>query len=84
MTITIDIMIMFMEWSSRVILSPDSVFCRLVLAVFWFHSTSPATSRMLVNILFMAPRMVYFSMIYLLWSIFVEASTTIRPVVYGP
>ena len=31
-----------------------------------------------------APRMVYFSMIYLLWSIFVEASTTFRPVVYGP
>ena len=40
--------------------------------------------RQLVNILFMAPRMVYFSMIYLLWSIFVEASTTFQPVVYGP
>ena len=38
----------------------------------------------IVNILFMAPRMVYFSMIYLLWSIFVEASTTFRPVDYGP
>ena len=38
----------------------------------------------IVNILFMAPRMVYFSMIYLLWSIIVEASTTFRPVVYGP
>ena len=38
----------------------------------------------IVNILFMAPRMVYFSMIYLLWSILVEASTTFRPVDYGP
>ena len=38
----------------------------------------------IVNILFMAPRMVYFSMIYLLWSIIVEASTTFRPVDYGP
>ena len=32
----------------------------------------------------MAPRMVYFSMIYLLWSIFVEASTMFRSVSYGP
>ena len=38
----------------------------------------------IVNILSMAPRMVYFSMIYLLWSIIVEASTTFRPVDYGP
>ena len=41
-------------------------------------------STMIVNILFMAPRMVYFSMIYFLWSIIVEASTTFRPVDYGP
>ena len=38
----------------------------------------------IVNILCMTPRMVYLSMIYLLWSIFAEASTTLRPVVYGP
>ena len=38
----------------------------------------------IVNILFMAPRMVYFCMISYFGAFFVEASTTFRPVVYGP
>ena len=39
---------------------------------------------MIVNILCMAPRMVYCSVINLLWSLMSKMSTTFRPVSYGP
>ena len=42
------------------------------------------TINIIVKILFMAPRMVYFSIINLLWSLMSKMSTTFRSVSYGP
>ena len=48
------------------------------------YSVEDEEEFIIVNILFMAPRMVYCSMIDLLRSIFVKASTTFQCVSYGP
>ena len=50
------------------------------------HSTVQGDWRcmLLVNILFMVPRMVYCSIINLIWSLVSKMSTTFRSVSYGP
>ena len=41
-------------------------------------------TNLFLNILFIGPRMVYCSIINLLWSLMSKMSTTFRPVSYGP
>ena len=58
--------------------------CSLHLKEHPFPCCKGTTHLLLVNILFMAIRMVYFSMINLLWRFMSKMSTTFRSVSYGP